>query len=257
MKLSKLQIEDVKSTLSGGAINLMRAFMWANTPQGHNYWLNQFQDITPLDRKTLIRWLHENGESWEEGTLEELNVQEGDVLAWVKAHEGYEYYNDRWEGVDDLVVNNLLAPKSKSILNGFDPKCEHIFRVISRANYPLVIEEEPEEKTYPTWAEMTPEEKGALLLAHHEGKEIEWATTDEWSLCDFEVFLWGDEFKYRIKPEPKVEEVILAGLQSKTVEGLWEFDTMTAPDTWEATHKITFNLVDGEPDCDSIQMEEL
>jgi hypothetical protein len=57
------------------------------------------------------------------------------------------------------------------------------------------------------WKDMTREEKGALLLAEHEGKVIEafgvsypdvWYETDP---C------WDDECPYRIKPEPKRETV--------------------------------------------------
>lgn len=58
------------------------------------------------------------------------------------------------------------------------------------------------------WKDMTPEEKGALLLAYHEGKVIEHTLWSEkgW----FEVkkgadtaLGWHDELSYRVKPEPK------------------------------------------------------
>ena len=54
------------------------------------------------------------------------------------------------------------------------------------------------------WRDMTQEEKGALLLAHHEGKVIEfWANSiDKW--VDHHP-TWSDRLSYRIKPEPKVE----------------------------------------------------
>ena len=66
---------------------------------------------------------------------------------------------------------------------------------------------------------MTDAEKGELLLAHHEGKTIQWdgivsttGTWGGWGDCDDDC-LWDgtfsrDGFAYRIKPKaPKVETV--------------------------------------------------
>ena len=53
-----------------------------------------------------------------------------------------------------------------------------------------------------TWRDMTDAEKGALLLAHHEGKVVEnsfdgshWVASEP---------IWAGRYTYRIKPEPKV-----------------------------------------------------
>jgi len=104
-----------------------------------------------------------------------------------------------------------------------------------------------------TWGEMNPEEKGALLLAKHEGKTIQWLDPkdphDEW---DYAFNLWADHMCYRVKPEPEVKQVILKG-RCYPAGHTWFFDEHPVG----ATHKITFNLVDGKPDCLSIQMEEL
>lgn len=75
--------------------------------------------------------------------------------------------------------------------------------------------ERAEKQDTPTlWRDMTDAEKGALLLAHHQGKVIEWNGVSEkkgewigWDECD-EDCLWdggfdGHGFAYRIKPEPK------------------------------------------------------
>ncbi len=56
------------------------------------------------------------------------------------------------------------------------------------------------------WRDMTPEEKGALLLAHHEGRGIEIATRDHKAWYDANP-TWQENFAYRVKPEPKVETV--------------------------------------------------
>lgn len=64
------------------------------------------------------------------------------------------------------------------------------------------VVEETEEMTYKAWGDMTSEEKGALLLAFHEGKTIQWSgpfSPEEWS-DDSEPFKYTT-FKYRTKPE--------------------------------------------------------
>ena len=82
------------------------------------------------------------------------------------------------------------------------------------------------------WQDMTPEEKGALLLARHEGRSIERYHHGEWteiSQPNFNIF-WA----YRVKPEPKVEVVEICHRQLE--------------------HYIRFNMIDGKPDCASIKM---
>lgn len=96
---------------------------------------------------------------------------------------------------------------------------------------------------------MTPEEKGALLLAHHEGKVIEEKSQTfpyDWqdSGGDFPL----SHYAYRICHEPKVETVELYGRPDiQWVMERCDYDT----------HRITFNLVNGKPDCTSIKMEVL
>jgi hypothetical protein len=53
------------------------------------------------------------------------------------------------------------------------------------------------------WRDMTPEEKGSLLLAHHEGKEIQIWCVDEWATSRDPS--WAGHCAYRVKPpEPRV-----------------------------------------------------
>lgn len=88
------------------------------------------------------------------------------------------------------------------------------------------------------WRDMTPEEKGALLLAHHEGKTIElFLSKDDWMECSP---YWSDDVAYRVKPGPVRETVTLRNFHEKAKGFV-----------------ITFNVIDGVPDCDSIKMEEL
>lgn len=107
------------------------------------------------------------------------------------------------------------------------------------------------------WKDMTPEEKGALLLASHEGETLQYwkRGTGGWEDC-LSVVIHNNEF-YRVKPKPVVKEVVFYGMASKhQEEGLNPFPigfTRVSTDT----HKITFNLVDGDPDCNSIKMVAL
>lgn len=100
------------------------------------------------------------------------------------------------------------------------------------------------------WKDMTPEEKGALLLAHHEGKVIEQRVSSPPTWKVIPKPFWRDNSIYRVKPEPKVKTI--------TIYTGW-------PEGWgwsqdhdeDDTHKITFNMIDFEPDLKSIKMEKL
>ena len=100
------------------------------------------------------------------------------------------------------------------------------------------------------WKDMTPEEKGALLLAAHEGKVIEYG----YSGSDFcrvkpDDGKWVDGYNYRVKPEPYRRQVSLYFGELK--QGALVSRVRTD------THRITFDLVDGKPDCNSVKMESL
>jgi hypothetical protein len=96
---------------------------------------------------------------------------------------------------------------------------------------------------------MTDEEKGALLLAHHEGKVIEVFDYGYW--LPFFIGDLSDGMIVRVRPpEPKRETVSIYGAPSKHIQ--WCLDQCGLD-----THCITFDLIDGKPDCASIDMEEL
>jgi hypothetical protein len=90
------------------------------------------------------------------------------------------------------------------------------------------------------WRDMTPEEKGALLLARHEWKMIQCSFDGgPWSDCEGGV-LWLGGMSYRVKPEPAVETVTLFG---GYVGEVWGFaDFRMAADT----HKLALTIIDGE-----------
>lgn len=66
------------------------------------------------------------------------------------------------------------------------------------------------------WRDMTPEEKGALLLAHHEGKRIQiYRALDKmWELIKSPC--WSECHAYRVHPEPKREMVDLHWRKGET-----------------------------------------
>ena len=102
------------------------------------------------------------------------------------------------------------------------------------------------------WRDMTSEEKGALLLAEHEGKVIECWNVEEW--CAIDVPYWFDDCAYRVRPEPERETVFMGICQERDKH--WIASSYSYPSVGH-THRITFDLVDGKPDCASIKMERI
>lgn len=166
----------------------------------------------------------------EVGTLKELGVKPGDVVEFMPSGEHYRVAGNR-----HLIV---IKDDRDTGLYGCWFTCRD-FRIISRAS-----------DTPKTWSEMTDEEKGTLLLAHHEGKVIEYryGVMNEWRNCAGSEPVWEPEALYRIRPEPKRETVrwYVAG---RSMPGALRCN--------DDTHRITFDLIDGKPDCSSIKMERI
>ena len=98
--------------------------------------------------------------------------------------------------------------------------------------------------TLKKWKDLTSEEKGALLLAAHEGKKIEWSSTDgsntwcdgKWRHCS--AVGKFPEFAYRVKPEPVVE-----------TRDLYYYES---DESYTLTKLGTIDLIDGEPQWDTL-----
>ena len=105
--------------------------------------------------------------------------------------------------------------------------------------------------TTPTWGEMTDAEKGAMLLARFEGKELEYYGNGMNVWYKDHGFCFMRNFAYRIKPEPLVETVT-AYAQPELGEG---FEVNSHCEHWP--FRITFTTTNGEPDLDSIKMERI
>jgi len=184
----------------------------------------------------------ESGDAMSEvGTLKELGVQVGDVVEYVSGS----IYHDSWIGTvwNTAMDGDVLVVETHgghNIVSG----CRWIYRIISRATPPLR-----------TWAELTPAEKGALLLAHHQGEVIEWSYNLPWKTqndTNTGIIVWSNLCYYRIKPQPKIEAVTMFWAYEKGGK-----DGYAHPKNNSATHRITFQTIDGKPDCASVKMEEV
>lgn len=166
--------------------------------------------------------------SKEIGTLKELKVKPGDVVECI-------------HGAGGVMEGSYYKITGDYKINGHpirEVNCSE-FQVVSRAS------EAPAD--YPKlWKDMTPEEKGALLLADYEGKTIQYYDK-LWHVAPVGVF--RDKFAYRVKPEPYHKQVALYFGELRVGALVSRVRT--------DTHRITFDLIDGKPDCNSIKMEEI
>lgn len=175
--------------------------------------------------------------------LKDLNLKPGDRVKALKDQKGSCWaYPDWWVVSKDGIK---VFYRGDSAVYNFIKNCVWLYEVVSRA--------EPE---YKIWGNMTSEEKGALLLAHHEGKSIQFCSLYyDWIDCKHGP-LWLNDWKYRIKPkEPVVETIILDYYPYLDGEGT---ATNRIQDKGSVfTHRITFNEIDGEVDVNSIKMVKL
>ena len=161
--------------------------------------------------------------------------------------EAGKYYRTR----DGRKVGPIVGPDSDGIFDAHEKIDSYIpmwradgrnefFAEYTEPQYDIIAEwvdepEKPDPDTPKLWRDMTDAEKGALLLAHHEGRTIErWV--DEslgWKIVPPQ---WRHEHAYRVRPEPKRETVTL-----------YAGDTIIG----------TIDMIDGKPDPDSIRMEQV
>lgn len=158
----------------------------------------------------------------EVGTLENLCLQPGDVVECVYGL----IFGGEWTVGKRYTMTDNGLPCDR---NGPQVSSVSTFRIISRAN--------PKPKL---WRDMTPEEKGALLLAAHEGTVIEvWSPiAGQWRVSAYKVGAFEYD-AYRIKPQPKIEthrHVVFAHGEKRNT---------------------TYDTVDGKVDWASFVVEDL
>ena len=156
------------------------------------------------------------------GTLAELDVKPGDVVE----HVAY------WDGRDDVIQGYLIINAalgiSKSGVVIFGSETGSTFRIISRAVHTA--------KTT-LFGNMSDAEKGALLLAYHNGETIEVQCADgSWKGAWHPV--WDRRAAYRVKQKPVVETIVFHGCHTS---GFNPAQRITD------THRLTFDVIDGEP----------
>lgn len=105
-----------------------------------------------------------------------------------------------------------------------------------------------------TWSEISDQEKGEMLLAHHNGKEIEMYNFGEWVTVEPQ---WVSNRAYRIKKEPVVKQVTLYGEIESPPEYQHPTIYLGKEKMGRDTHTITYNVIDGKIDCSSVVMKEL
>jgi hypothetical protein len=103
-----------------------------------------------------------------------------------------------------------------------------------------------------TWGDMTPEQQGALLLAHHQGKTIELISHASGRWVYSEYPLWTQDTSYRIKPEPVV---VHHKMHSRLHDG--KLESFTRGKCSDHTHVLTYDTEDGVPVCSSVKLSKL
>jgi hypothetical protein len=103
-----------------------------------------------------------------------------------------------------------------------------------------------------TWGDMTPEQQGALLLAHNQGKTIELIShaSGRWVYSEYPQ--WTQDTSYRTKPEPVV-------VHHDRYAGLFDGDlgSINRGQYSDASYVLTYDTEDGVPVCSSVKLSKL
>lgn len=173
-----------------------------------------------------------------EGTLKQLNVKEGDKVRNLHSSSEYEIRRDS-EG-----KLRCYCLKSKNL--GADW-------------WGLAVEDSYD--MYELLEEEVMEIKAGDEVLYQDGLDTilckVLAEGTYWAVINYQggrPWVVNKEEVRKPKPKPVVKEVVMYGLE----DIYWSFDSLkgNAGKAWNS-HKITFNLVDGEPDCNSIKMVKL
>jgi len=106
------------------------------------------------------------------------------------------------------------------------------------------------------WRDMTPEEKGALLLAHHEGKDIEAFGVSYLDRWEDIYFICDKDCAYRVKPEPKRKTVtakLCIDAHGTSLHMRPHYRDNYGDHAFYFT--LTFDTIDGKPDPSSTKIE--
>jgi len=166
-------------------------------------------------------------------TFAELGYNVGDTVRCVDS-----WMNYMIDKTYKLIPDEAGAPRTNSGYNGYSGTWE----LVSRAG------STDADDGYMIWGDMTPEEQGALLLAEHNGADIQMFISSDWNDLHHSP-CWFDHKKYRVKPADPV--VVTHEIYGRH-ELFWSFIYCE-----QDTHKITYNTIDGVVDCSSVVMTKL
>ncbi len=167
----------------------------------------------------------------ETGTLAELNVKPGDVVAWHKAANGWGWQDAKFKGTTWSVRsdNTIFC---EDLDDRFDVDCSHVFRLVSRAA-----------ATPKTWGEMTDEERRDISFSAMSGQVIDINAYGGWVEWDGKTPLCETHQAIRVRPpEPKRKTVTLYGGVSGRQAMIWMTGRRGDP---HDTHSLTLPLLDG------------
>ena len=140
------------------------------------------------------------------GTLEELNVKRGDVVNR-DVSNGEEWIIKFTELDEFLGVKPHYKENHKGIKLG---KSYKDWTIVSRAS------DNPR-----SWKELTDQEQGALLLAHHRGEVIEYLSAiDGWCPTIANRPSWQLHTRYRVKPKDIIDTITFFGRELEYCDGL-------------------------------------
>ena len=203
------------------------------------------------------------------GTLRELNVQPGDVVEYVSGSRSAKHYaGTTWRCLDRHPkghTEKTCVYYEKGSENGYIPADNDTwqFRIISRATpaLPFGHARLPSGAVVDLTAITTP--FGLLdevygpgaqeALRAHGGPWEGWCEGAKWEKIHDPY--WSVTSTYRVKPQPPAPVVKTVTLLTGAV-----YNWVAEPENEcgdRNTHRITFDLIDGDPDCDSIRMVAL
>lgn len=143
------------------------------------------------------------------------------AFVWDRTPQGHDYWEDQAKGYTMLDVDALTDIKRQCCAATRD---QELTSPYGDNNHPL-----PDNKPK-TWGEMTDAEKGALLLAKHEGKVIEVHDgDDEWVSCQGGFF---HRLAYRVKPSPSHLPLTVGGMYELKNGETWECIFVRGDKAW-------------------------
>ena len=181
----------------------------------------------------------------ETGTLTQLNVQPGDVVAMVYGSPGYEDYCRKFEGVS-YTVGPLGGATSQEpgAGGGWAANCPHTFRIISRAT------PQPDLTAITTPFGLLDAATQEALRAHGGPYEMLRGVNHlEWREVDDSADLWKVSLTYRLQRPPKVEKA----MQDRWLDEDGDLFILEHPQRTPV--RVTFNRIDGVIDLSSYRLE--